>query len=124
MTALTSTIYLAPYDPDWPTQFSLHAKTIRDALAERVLLLEHVGSTSVPFLPAKPVIDMVLAVMNSADRMLTFRDWLRTHDDDRRLYEETKRSLAAQTWKETQDYANAKSEVVREILSRARNSLG
>ena len=62
-----STVCLAPYDPDRTKQFSLQAKQVRDALAERVLLLEHVGSTSVPGLSAKPVIDMVLAVSNSAD---------------------------------------------------------
>ena len=64
---LNSTIYLAPYDTDWPEQFSLHANRIRDAVAEKRLLLEHVGSTLVPGLSAKPIIDMVLAVSNSAD---------------------------------------------------------
>jgi len=169
---LNSTIYLAPYDPDWPAQFSRQANQIRAALAEKVLLLEHVGSTSVPGLSAKPIIDLVLAVANSADepsyvppleekgfvlrirepdwfehhllqtpdragnlhvfsvgceeieRMLAFRNWLRVHDDDRRLYEETKRALAARTWKDIQNYADAKSEVVQEILARALGSLG
>jgi|SRR5215475_10332387 len=168
---LNSTIYLAPYNPDWPIKFSLQANRIRDALGDKVLLIEHVGSTSVPGLSAKPIIDMVLAVSNSADepsyvppleeqgfvlrirepdwfehrllkapvidgnlhvfsvgceeidRMLVFRDWLRMHDDDRRLYEETKRELAARTWTYTQNYADAKSEVVQEILARARPSI-
>jgi GrpB-like predicted nucleotidyltransferase (UPF0157 family) len=53
------------------------------------------------------------------DRMLTFRDWLRAHDTDRKLYENTKRELAARTWKNTQHYADAKSEVIQEILARA-----
>jgi GrpB-like predicted nucleotidyltransferase (UPF0157 family) len=56
------------------------------------------------------------------NRMLMFRDWLRMHADDRRLYEQTKRRLAAQTWEDTQHYADAKSDVVREILTRARMS--
>lgn len=64
---LESTIHLVPYDPEWPAQFARLAKKIRDALGERVLLLEHVGSTSVPGLPANPIIDMVLAVADSAD---------------------------------------------------------
>ena len=64
---LSRTIFLAPYDSAWSRQFSLHAQHIRDALSEKVLLLEHVGSTSVPGLSAKPIIDMVLAVSNSAD---------------------------------------------------------
>ena len=51
--------------------------------------------------------------------MLGFRDWLRTHDDDRQLYESTKRRLAAQEWAFVQDYADAKSEVVEEIRIRA-----
>jgi GrpB-like predicted nucleotidyltransferase (UPF0157 family) len=58
------------------------------------------------------------------DRMLVFRDWLRVHDDDRRLYEETKRDLAARTWRHTQNYADAKSEVIQEILARALGSTG
>jgi GrpB-like predicted nucleotidyltransferase (UPF0157 family) len=56
------------------------------------------------------------------DRMLAFRDWLRTHDDDRKLYEETKRQLAARIWKDIQDYADAKSEVIHDILARAQRS--
>ena len=48
-----------------------------------------------------------------------FRDWLRTNEDDRRLYEEAKRRLAAQVWRHVQDYADAKTEVVREITERA-----
>jgi GrpB-like predicted nucleotidyltransferase (UPF0157 family) len=53
------------------------------------------------------------------DRMLGFRNWLRTHDDDRELYESTKRRLAAQEWQFIQDYADAKSEVVEDIRFRA-----
>jgi GrpB-like predicted nucleotidyltransferase (UPF0157 family) len=74
-TRLNNTVYLAPYDPDWTKQFSLHAKRIRDALSKRVLLVEHVGSTSVPGLSAKPVIDMVLAVSNLQTRHRMFRCW-------------------------------------------------
>ena len=51
--------------------------------------------------------------------MLLFRDHLRADDDDRRLYEQTKRDLAARTWKYTQHYADAKTTVVEEILVRA-----
>jgi len=49
-------------DPDWPRQYRILAARIRDALAWRVLQLEHVGSTSVPGLAAKPVIDIDLTV--------------------------------------------------------------
>ncbi len=52
-------------------------------------------------------------------RMLAFRDWLRTHPEDCELYEREKRRLAEQTWDIAQDYADAKTEVVREIVGRA-----
>lgn len=52
-------------------------------------------------------------------RMLSFRDWLRSNRADRELYERTKRELAKRTWKYTQNYADAKTEVVEEIIARA-----
>ena len=53
------------------------------------------------------------------DRMVLFRDRLRTNDADRGLYEAKKRELAAREWRFTQQYADAKTDVVRGILSRA-----
>jgi GrpB-like predicted nucleotidyltransferase (UPF0157 family) len=49
------------------------------------------------------------------DRMVS-----RTHDEDRVMYEATKTELAARVWKYTQNYADAKGEVIQRILSRAR----
>ncbi len=49
-------------DPAWPRQFGNLARRIREALGWRVLQLEHVGSTAVPGLAAKPVIDIDLTV--------------------------------------------------------------
>jgi GrpB-like predicted nucleotidyltransferase (UPF0157 family) len=161
-------ILLAEYDPSWPAMFEREAQRIRRALGDGVVQLEHVGSTSVPGLAAKPRIDILLAVQDSSDepsyvpaleaagyvlrirergwyehrvlkgpdadlnlhvfssgcveieRMVRFRDWLRTHVEDRALYERTKRDLASRTWKYTQNYADAKTAVVEEILARAR----
>ena len=53
------------------------------------------------------------------DRYLAFRDWLRTHDDERELYERTKRELAAREWRYVQHYADAKTGVVEGIIARA-----
>jgi GrpB-like predicted nucleotidyltransferase (UPF0157 family) len=53
------------------------------------------------------------------DRMLMFRDWLRTNAADRELYTRTKRELAARDWKYTQQYADAKTAVVSQIMARA-----
>ena len=53
------------------------------------------------------------------ERMTAFRDRLRTNPADRVLYERTKRDLARRTWTYIQDYADAKSEVVEKIITRA-----
>jgi GrpB-like predicted nucleotidyltransferase (UPF0157 family) len=52
-------------------------------------------------------------------RMLAFRDWLRESPADRRLNAETERRLADRKWERGQDYADAKTEVVTEIMARA-----
>lgn len=54
-------------DPAWPSRFDELATRVRSALGERVLALEHVGSTSVPDLPAKPIIDIDLTVADPSD---------------------------------------------------------
>ena len=56
------------------------------------------------------------------DQMLLFRDWLRESVEDRDLYASTKRELAARDWKYVQNYADAKTGVVHEILARARSA--
>lgn len=53
------------------------------------------------------------------ERMLLFRDWLRNNPIDRELYAQTKMQLAREEWKYVQNYADAKTAVIREILSRA-----
>jgi GrpB-like predicted nucleotidyltransferase (UPF0157 family) len=164
---LDGPVLLSDYDPAWPAVFEREAARIRAVLGGRVRLLEHAGSTSVPGLAAKPIIDIVLAVPDSSNeadyvppmeeagyvlrirepewfehrllrgpdtsanvhvftdgspeigRMLAFRDWLRSHDDERLLYEATKRELAARNWKYVQHYADAKSQVVEAIIARA-----
>lgn len=60
-------ITLADYDPAWPVLFAREAARIRAALGARAVRVEHVGSTSVPGLAAKPIIDVLLAVPDSSD---------------------------------------------------------
>jgi GrpB-like predicted nucleotidyltransferase (UPF0157 family) len=167
---LAGRIRLEDYNPEWPYLFEREAHRIRAALGELALQVEHVGSTSVPGLAAKPLIDILLVVPNSAEeaayvpaleaagytlairepdwyehrmfkgpdtnvnlhtfspgcveieRMLLFRDWLRTHEADRDLYERTKRELAAREWKYVQNYADAKTAVVAAIIARAQQT--
>jgi GrpB-like predicted nucleotidyltransferase (UPF0157 family) len=160
-------IVLVAYDPEWPAIFDREASRIRAALDSLAIRIEHVGSTSVPGLAAKPIIDIVLAVPDSAaeaayvpaleaagyvlhnrepgwfehrmfkgpdvdvnlhvfsageaeiDRMVLFRDWLRSHDEDRDAYVRVKCELAQRTWRHVQYYADAKTAVVQQILARA-----
>jgi GrpB-like predicted nucleotidyltransferase (UPF0157 family) len=60
-------IVIVDYDPDWPRRFETERAKIAGALGERALQIDHVGSTSVPGLAAKPIIDIDLAVTDSAD---------------------------------------------------------
>jgi GrpB-like predicted nucleotidyltransferase (UPF0157 family) len=61
------TVYLAKSDPVWAEWYAREEDRIRTALGPRALAVEHVGSTSVPGLAAKPVIDIVLVVADSSD---------------------------------------------------------
>jgi GrpB-like predicted nucleotidyltransferase (UPF0157 family) len=67
LTPHNAPITLAEYDPGWPRLYAREAARIRAVLGARALRIEHVGSTSVPGLAAKPIIDILLAVADSAD---------------------------------------------------------
>ena len=164
---LTGPIELHDYDPRWPGMYAEYAARLHDVLGDRLVRVEHVGSTSVPGLAAKPIIDIALEVADTTDeagyvddlaaagyvlrfrepdwfehrlfqpseggvnlhvfpggcpeteRMVRFRDWLRTDDGDRERYAQSKRELAARDWKYMQQYADAKTGVVGEIMARA-----
>ncbi len=64
---ISGKIVLVDYDPAWPLQFIRENERIKSTLGAKALSIEHVGSTSVPGLPAKPVIDILLVVERSAD---------------------------------------------------------
>jgi GrpB-like predicted nucleotidyltransferase (UPF0157 family) len=165
---LTAKLQVVDYDPAWPGLFAREADRVRAVLGDRVLQLEHIGSTSVPGLAAKPIIDMLLVVPDPADepaylpdleaagyvlvirepdwyqhrcfkgpdtnvnlhvyppgcpeieRYLLFRDRLRNHPAQRADYQRVKRELAERDWAYTQQYADAKTEVVEAIIARAR----
>jgi GrpB-like predicted nucleotidyltransferase (UPF0157 family) len=60
-------IVICDYDPIWPRVFQLHAKVIAMFLGGAALRVEHIGSTSVEGLAAKPIIDVLVVVADSAD---------------------------------------------------------
>ena len=64
---LDTPILIIDSDPEWPRLFSREAARIQASLGDRVLLLQHVGSTAVPGLAAKPIVDILLVVQDSAD---------------------------------------------------------
>jgi GrpB-like predicted nucleotidyltransferase (UPF0157 family) len=138
---LTGKIQVADYDPEWPRLFQREAQRINEVLGQRVVRLEHTGSTSVPGLAAKPIIDILLIVPDSSDepsyvpdleaagyvlvirepeRYLVFRDRLRGRPDERAHYQRVKRELSERDWTYVQQYADAKTEVVESIIARAR----
>lgn len=160
-------IVVVDYDPAWPERFRQEAARIRAALGEVARTVEHIGSTSVPDLAAKPIIDILLVVENSGDeasyvlaleeagymlrvrerdfhehrmlrtaakdvhihvfspdspeikRYLLLRDRLRASEEERELYARTKRSLSHRSWPSMQYYAEAKTEVIEDIIARA-----
>ena len=63
----TGDVSVVEPDPDWPQWYQIVAERIRDALGWRVLDLNHVGSTAVPGLPSKPIIDIDLTVADPSD---------------------------------------------------------
>ncbi|KAH8427641.1 GrpB family protein [Aspergillus melleus] len=166
-------------NPTWPTTFTQVSQLIRSALAPEaeaedpnpfLLSIEHIGSTSVPGLPAKDIIDIDVLVADpgaedryipaleaagfqflireeewhrhrllgletpyvnlhvfgpeslEAIRHRLFRDWLRTHPEDRDRYASVKREAAAESRRmgeTTMQYTDRKDQVIREILRKA-----
>jgi len=159
-------IAIEDYDPAWVGRFAAVGSSLRELLGDLIIDLQHVGSTSVPGLAAKPIVDIDLVIDDTDDetrylpalerhgywlvlrepwwfghRMLVdiaedvhlhvwpkgapepvrhklFRDWLRTHPDDRDLYASTKRRLVAETAENPGDYTLAKSDVIDDIYAR------
>lgn len=157
-------IAIVESDPAWARRFETERRRICDALGRLAVRVDHVGSTAVPGLAAKPIIDIQVSVTDvehedsykpgleragyrirvrePAHRMfrtperdvhvhvcdrggswerrhLLFRDWLRAFGADRQFYAETKRALAQHDWPTMDHYADAKTGVIADIMSRA-----
>jgi GrpB-like predicted nucleotidyltransferase (UPF0157 family) len=65
------------YDPTWPTAYARHHARIEQAIGDRIRLIEHVGSTAVPGLAAKPIIDVVVVVDDPEDEASYLDDLVR-----------------------------------------------
>ena len=72
MIAVTHPVIIVEYDPDWPDIFEEEKKNIIQAIGEKVLSIDHIGSTAVPGLGAKNIVDMMVGLdgAESADEIL------------------------------------------------------
>ena len=157
-------IVLVDHDPAWHDRFAVESRRIRDRLGASALRIEHVGSTAVCCLVAKPIVDIVMVVPDASDeaayvsqledagyelrirepaffghrmlrttdrgvhlhvfgpdadevdRMLAFRDMLRTDRSARQHCGQVKRDLAGRRWITMQHYADAKSDAIDDLL--------
>jgi len=165
---MTDSIIIVPYDPNWLNQFLDYGKSIRNVLGDMAVRIDHVGSTSIVNMCAKPIIDVQVSVRdfsninwieqqmntigfrymkNNDDKSqcyfrevpgerrthihirrvgswdevfnLLFRDYLRCHPEDCRLYERKKYELSEVYKNERWKYTEGKSEVIWEIMQRA-----
>jgi GrpB-like predicted nucleotidyltransferase (UPF0157 family) len=64
---LPDPIEVVPYDPDWPGLFAGMAQRIRAAMGPLALRIDHIGSTAIPGLAAKPIIDVQVSVQSFED---------------------------------------------------------
>jgi GrpB-like predicted nucleotidyltransferase (UPF0157 family) len=165
---MTNPVIVLEYNPHWPELFQSLRKRIADALGEMAAAIEHVGSTAVPGLAAKPIIDidvllvsetMLAAAIDRLARLgyihrgnlgipereaffapandpphhlyvcppcsaefrshMAFRDYLRAHPKDAKVYGDLKIALAERFREDRSAYITAKGEFVAELTSRA-----
>lgn len=165
----TKRVEVVPYDPNWQARFEEVRQYLLGILPGQEARVEHVGSTSVPGLAAKPILDIDIVLQNETDfeevkalleangychigdlgitgreafkyqdkpqlmrhnlyvltadadelrRHLTFRDWLRSHPQDREAYAQVKIAAARQFPDDISAYIDAKSDVILDIYKR------
>ena len=168
-TAVTKKVEVIPYDPAWQVRFKELHQHLLSILTGQDVRVEHVGSTSVPGLAAKPILDIDIVLQNGVDfaevkallaangyrhvgdlgitgreafkydnkpqfmshhlyvlsvdsdelkRHLTFRNWLRSHPQDRKAYAQVKMAAAKQFPNDIDAYIDAKSDVILGIYTR------
>ena len=161
---MTDIVKVVPYNPEWPHLFDTEAKLIKEVLGDNCVAIHHIGSTAVPGLSAKPIIDIIPVVKDilqvdqvipamenlgyeskgefgmpfrryfqkgsknrthnvhvyeqgtpDIDRYLKFRDWMRTHPNDREAYGALKTELALKFPNDILRYCIGKDAYVAEI---------
>ncbi|KRF13474.1 GrpB family protein [Paenibacillus sp. Soil787] len=160
-----SSVVVVEYDPSWVMMFEQLRDFVLPVLSDIEVRIEHIGSTSVPGLAAKPIVDIDVVVSQQADvhtvilrlatlgyvhegdlgatgreafippegitwhhlyvctvdndeykRHILFRDYLRSHPNDAKMYGDLKKELALRFQNDRLAYSNAKSDFVNGIL--------
>jgi GrpB-like predicted nucleotidyltransferase (UPF0157 family) len=161
-------VIVVDYDPNWPGTFQALRTRVANVLGSIAAQIEHMGSTAVPGLAAKPVIDIDVLLAPEAElaaaidrlatigygyqgdlgipgreafraadgnpphnlyvclpdsrefqRHLIFRDYLRRHPQDAKVYGDLKKSLASRYRNDISAYVSGKSEFVTEVIGKA-----
>lgn len=71
MVKIVVKVEVVPYNEDWPRKYALEANVIRNIVLDELITITHVGSTAVPGLVAKPIIDILIIVedINKLDQL-------------------------------------------------------
>ena len=93
-------IVIADYDPAWPRRFEAERARIAAALGEHALRIEHIGSTSVPGLGAKPIVDVLVEVpsLDDAGALEQAGYVLRVREDGHRMFRTPERDVNVHVW--------------------------
>lgn len=164
-------VELTPYQQEWPSLYEQEKRRILASIGEHVLDVQHVGSTAIPGMQAKAILDIAIAVrsfeearvciasMEEAgyryrgelgipyrhyfvkgeprthqvhmverdgaewERMLLFRDFLRTHAEAAREYADLKLRLASEYPTDVERYTNEKGPFIEKVVKEARKAI-
>src|SRR5215216_4030399 len=92
-------IVIADYVASWPRRFEVERNRIAGALGSRALRIEHIGSTAVPGLAAKPIVDILVDVARLEDADLARAGYvLRVREDDHRMFRTPELDVHVHVW--------------------------
>jgi GrpB-like predicted nucleotidyltransferase (UPF0157 family) len=96
-------IRLVPYRAEWAERFAVERERIAAALGDAALLIEHVGSTAVPGLDAKPIVDVLVAVRDPTDpaheaALVGAGYVLRVEEPEHRMFRTPERDVHVHLW--------------------------
>jgi GrpB-like predicted nucleotidyltransferase (UPF0157 family) len=99
-------IVIADYDPGWPERFERERERVRSALGPSAIRIEHIGSTAVPGLAAKPIIDILVTVEDPEEESVTAPALesagyqLRVREPGHRMFRTPERDVHVHVWRD------------------------